>query len=151
MTRYAIQCYAPCKNPITPFNQCCPSCRACPLIDSVDGEEIEGIYPDPCIKCYCFKGQLICHRTEVCPVLPCPSSRWIKAPNSCCPKCDSGKLYFIFFLSPTRIHSQNMLREIIWNRRVLACFRTRSTSKVMQSRWISALAVYARLYTIRPT
>lgn len=67
------------------MGQCCPSCNACPR-NVHDGDEIAHYSNDTCIRCYCFKGQVICHR-RICPVLPCPVSKQIRSKNSCCPRC----------------------------------------------------------------
>lgn len=86
LTTYQSQCYVPCKNPIPLLGQCCPSCNACPRRNTKNGQEVVGFYPDPCISCHCFKGQMICKR-KICPVLPCPQSKWYKAKHACCPIC----------------------------------------------------------------
>ncbi|KAF7489346.1 BMP-binding endothelial regulator protein [Sarcoptes scabiei] len=85
LTIVKTECYVPCEKPYRLMGQCCPSCNACPR-NVHDGDEIAHYSNDTCIRCYCFKGQVICHR-RICPVLPCPVSKQIRSKNSCCPRC----------------------------------------------------------------
>lgn len=69
------------------MGQCCPSCSACPN-NARDGDLIS---MDKCVRCYCFNGQMICHR-KVCPVLSCHKSEWFQPSHSCCPMCRGKKM-----------------------------------------------------------
>lgn len=92
MTTHRSQCFVPCSNAVSLRGQCCPSCTICPWWNAKDGQEVvtAAAKKDPCIRCHCFKGQLICMR-QVCPVLPCPKSNWMQPLHSCCPVCKGKK------------------------------------------------------------
>lgn len=102
LTSHRSQCFVPCSNPVSLRGQCCPSCTICPRWSARDGQEVVPAISkkDPCIRCHCFKGQLICTR-KVCPVLPCPKSSWLQPLYSCCPVCKglcfSNTFYFSIF------------------------------------------------------
>lgn len=84
----------PCKYPIKIKGHCCPSCTVCPYADADEHDEIEldseSNGGDPCLRCYCVKGQMLCHR-NTCPVLPCSPEHQVKALNACCPVCLQNK------------------------------------------------------------
>lgn len=87
ITQHHRQCHVPCKYPIKIKGHCCPSCTVCPYPDADERDEIElDKDADPCLRCYCVKGQMLCHR-KTCPVLPCSPANQVKPPKTCCPVC----------------------------------------------------------------
>ncbi|XP_054166982.1 BMP-binding endothelial regulator protein-like [Oppia nitens] len=90
ITKYTNYCHIPCDNPIKIDGQCCPSCAKCETNGNNGRQTIASIYnatiTDPCVKCDCVGGNMICTK-PACPVLPCPQSKWFIPPNECCPIC----------------------------------------------------------------
>ncbi|XP_055339967.1 BMP-binding endothelial regulator protein-like isoform X2 [Paramacrobiotus metropolitanus] len=83
-------CYTPCSNPVPLNGSCCPVCQGCYLNGKLyaEGETISA--PDPCIRCSCRNGNLICNKTA-CPVLACPVNLYMHEPGSCCPYCHGSR------------------------------------------------------------
>ncbi|KAB7507270.1 BMP-binding endothelial regulator protein, partial [Armadillidium nasatum] len=49
---------------------------------------------DPCVKCTCSKGFLICEKKS-CPVLSCPPSKAIISSDGCCPVCNGSREIYV--------------------------------------------------------
>jgi hypothetical protein len=92
ITEYNTYCHILCDSPLKESDQCCPSCGKCEIFGKhiKDGDIIPNAFNtsiiDPCIKCQCTKGHVICSKTA-CPVLSCPQSKWLTPENECCPIC----------------------------------------------------------------
>ncbi|KAJ8947230.1 hypothetical protein NQ318_001517 [Aromia moschata] len=52
----------------------------------IASDDRDVISDDPCLKCRCSGGKMICSK-QACPVLQCPQSRQHHPPGECCPRC----------------------------------------------------------------
>ncbi|XP_076373368.1 BMP-binding endothelial regulator protein-like [Tachypleus tridentatus] len=89
LTDARLHCHVPCRNPQPPRpGECCSSCKGCSIGGRTyqDGEELEATKADACVQCRCQKGNIVCFK-KACPVLPCPSIRYVQRPGDCCPRC----------------------------------------------------------------
>ncbi|XP_063216476.1 BMP-binding endothelial regulator protein [Bacillus rossius redtenbacheri] len=92
LTESNLQCYTPCRNPVSPGpGQCCATCPGC-WINGQDlrkGHEVT-ITEDPCVKCRCEQGRTACTK-QACPVLHCPGDKVVTPPGECCPQCNGSR------------------------------------------------------------
>lgn len=94
VTESRLHCYTPCSKPIpAPSGQCCPVCAGCHVNGQVvTADRSVTTTEDPCVTCRCNAGRLICAK-RACPVLHCPSSRIVRDPGECCPRCKGSGRY----------------------------------------------------------
>ncbi|XP_067132577.1 BMP-binding endothelial regulator protein-like [Centruroides vittatus] len=93
ITESTIHCQTSCRHPIPPEpNECCPRCQGCQIngINYTDGQTVPSDSSDPCLTCSCQKGNVVCKK-KACPVLPCPQTKFVHKPNSCCPECRGAR------------------------------------------------------------
>lgn len=98
VTERTAECYTPCRNPVPPEpGKCCPTCPGeCRSSGRSKTEELPLPMPltDPCVKCVCENGSMVCAK-KACPVLPCPESKFIHKPGTCCPECVGTRRVFM--------------------------------------------------------
>lgn len=91
VTESELKCHTPCENPDPPGKgQCCPTCSECKINGQLASEDRDVTSDDPCLKCRCSKGKMICSK-KACPVLQCSHKYQHQAPGECCPKCFSKR------------------------------------------------------------
>ncbi|XP_035225670.1 BMP-binding endothelial regulator protein-like isoform X2 [Stegodyphus dumicola] len=95
VTETKVQCFASCRNPLPPEpGSCCPTCPDCPNENEKDGEiQLAMPLTDPCVMCTCQGNSSTCLK-KACPVLPCPSSKFIHKRGTCCPQCTGSRRVF---------------------------------------------------------
>ncbi|XP_030752830.1 BMP-binding endothelial regulator protein-like [Sitophilus oryzae] len=94
LTISKLHCHTPCANPLPPEpGKCCPTCSEC-RINGQKAAEDRDVIPDddPCLKCRCNSGKLICTK-KACPVLQCHPRYQYHSPGECCPKCNGTRSY----------------------------------------------------------
>ncbi|XP_051725443.1 kielin/chordin-like protein [Ctenopharyngodon idella] len=77
----------PCHNPVRRQGECCERCEECRYEDDVytDGQTFVS-RQDPCLKCQCSGGQVLCETTRsLCPTTSCTHPT--KPPGQCCTTC----------------------------------------------------------------
>ncbi|KAF7280111.1 hypothetical protein GWI33_006413 [Rhynchophorus ferrugineus] len=90
-----MRCHTPCANPLPPEpGKCCSTCSECRINGQKAAEDRDVVSDDdPCLKCRCKNGQLICTK-KACPVLPCSIKSQHKVPGECCPRCNGTVNFF---------------------------------------------------------
>ncbi|CAG9862376.1 unnamed protein product [Phyllotreta striolata] len=96
ITMSQLRCHTPCSNPLPPEpGNCCPTCPECKMNDQIVTDDRDVISDDPCLKCRCNGGRMVCAK-KACPVLQCTPVRQFHPPGECCPRCKGTR----FLLTP---------------------------------------------------
>ncbi|XP_071044189.1 kielin/chordin-like protein [Parasteatoda tepidariorum] len=84
----SIQCETECDHPVVVPGSCCPICDGCKKdnIMYTNGQDFIDAH-NPCLKCLCQKGSILCTSVACEPMKPCMESALVTLPGECCPKC----------------------------------------------------------------
>lgn len=91
-----LQCHTPCPNPLPPEpGKCCQTCPVCQMNGQAVTEDRDVVSEDdPCLKCRCSNGRLVCSK-KACPVLQCVPKMQYKLEGECCPRCNGTRALFL--------------------------------------------------------
>ncbi|GBM21432.1 Kielin/chordin-like protein [Araneus ventricosus] len=84
----SVQCDTACDHPVSVPGSCCPVCDGCMKggIIYASGESFIDLQ-NPCLKCTCKSGSILCTTVECAPMKPCMESALVTLDGECCPTC----------------------------------------------------------------